>query len=115
MVHVNAILDDVRSVTAKVKEETERVEHAIHSTMDRIDDTADRLRSNVRVKTSAVVGFLRGLRVALEYMRRSQYQAHEHASQHEHIGHHEHIDEGETTWQTDPIVPATTTAAAEVS
>jgi hypothetical protein len=39
---------------------------AIRTTMDRVDDTADRVRSNVRAKTSRVVGFVRGLRVALE-------------------------------------------------
>jgi hypothetical protein len=66
MVRVNAILDDVKDVTAKVREETERVDHAIHTTIDRIDNTADRVRSNVRAKTSRVVGFIRGLRVALE-------------------------------------------------
>src|SRR6266516_37275 len=48
MVRVNAILDDVNGVTSKVREETERVDQAIHSTMDRIDDTADRVRWNVR-------------------------------------------------------------------
>ena len=66
MARVNAILDDVKDVSAKVKEETTRVDHAIHHTIDRIDDTADRVRSNVRAKTSAVVGFVRGLRVAIE-------------------------------------------------
>ena len=66
MARVNAILDDVKGVTAKVKEETERVDHAIRTTMDRVDDTAERVRWNVRAKTSRVVGFLRGLRVALE-------------------------------------------------
>ena len=77
MAHVNAILDDVKTVTAKVREETECVDHAIHTTMDRIDDTADRVRSNVRAKTSAVVGFVRGLRVAMEWMRHSRHQSHE--------------------------------------
>lgn len=77
MARVNAILDDVKTVTAKVKEETERVDDAIHTTMDRIDDTADRMRSNVRAKTSAVVGFVRGLRVAIEGMLHSRHQAHE--------------------------------------
>jgi hypothetical protein len=72
MMRVNAILDDVRDVTSKVKEETERVDHAIHSTIDRIDDTADRVRSNVRSKTSALVGFVRGARVVLEGMLRSE-------------------------------------------
>ncbi len=77
MARVNAILDDVKVVTMKVREETERVDHAIHTTMDRIDDTADRMRSNVRAKTSAVVGFVRGLRVAIEGMLHSRHQAHE--------------------------------------
>jgi len=72
MTRVNAILDDVKAVSAKVKEETERVDHAIHSTMGRIDDTADRVRSNVRAKASRVVGFVRGLRVALEGMLHSE-------------------------------------------
>ena len=49
-----------------MKEETERVDHAIHSTIDRIDDTADRVRTSVRSKTSALVGFMRGARVAIE-------------------------------------------------
>src|SRR5947208_3189509 len=66
MARVNAILDDVKEVTAKVREETDRVDHAIRTTMDRVDDTADRMRWNVRAKTSRVVGFLRGLRVTLE-------------------------------------------------
>ena len=44
MARVNAILDDVKVVTAKVKEETERVDMAIRTTMDRVDDTADRVR-----------------------------------------------------------------------
>jgi hypothetical protein len=72
MVRVHAILDDVKGVTARVREETERVDQRIHDTIDRIDDTADRVRSNVRAKTSRVVGFIRGLRVALESMMATQ-------------------------------------------
>jgi uncharacterized protein YoxC len=68
MSRVNAILDDVKSVSMKVKEETERVDQAIRTTMDRVDDTADRVRSNVRAKTSRIVGFVRGARVAIESM-----------------------------------------------
>lgn len=63
---VNAILDDVKGVTATVKGETERVDQAIHTTLHRIDDTADRMRTNVRVKTSTLVGVIRGARVALD-------------------------------------------------
>jgi hypothetical protein len=72
MARVHAILDDVKDVTSKVRQETERVDHAIHDTIDRIDDTADRVRSNVRAKTSRVVGFIRGLRVALESVMATQ-------------------------------------------
>ena len=71
MVRVNAILDDVKSVSMKVKEETERVDQAIHHTMDRMDDTVDRVRWNVRAKTSRIVGFVRGLRVVIEEMLRT--------------------------------------------
>ena len=68
LARVNAILDDVKTVTATVKEETERVDRAVHATMDRIDDTANRVRSDVRARTSAVVGFVRGLRAAMDGM-----------------------------------------------
>jgi hypothetical protein len=68
MARVNAILDDVKVVSARVKDETERVDYAIRSTMNRVDDTADRVRTNVRAKTSRIVGFVRGARVALETM-----------------------------------------------
>jgi hypothetical protein len=77
MARVNAILDDVKTVTVTVKEETERVDQAIHATIDRIDDTVDRMQSNVRAKTSAVVGFVRGLRVAIAVMLHPRHQAHE--------------------------------------
>jgi hypothetical protein len=72
MARVNAILDDLKGVSTKLKDETERVDDAIHRTMHRVDDTADRVRSNVRVKTSKIVGVVRGLRVALETMMQSR-------------------------------------------
>lgn len=75
MIRVNAILDDVRDVTAKVRQETERVDQAIHTTIGRIDDTAERMRWNVREKTSRVVGFIRGLRVALESVMATRHHA----------------------------------------
>jgi len=74
MLRVNAVLDDVKGVTAKVKEETERVDQAIRTTIDRVDDTADRVRWNVRAKTSRIVGFVRGLRVAIEEILSSRNQ-----------------------------------------
>jgi hypothetical protein len=71
---VDAILDDVKGVTEKVREETDRVDHAIRATMDRVDDTADRVRANVRAKTSRVVGFVRGLRAVIEGILHSRHQ-----------------------------------------
>jgi hypothetical protein len=68
LARVNAILDDVKVVSAKVKDETERVDHAIHTTIDRVDDTVDRVRWNVRARTSRIVGIVRGARVAIESM-----------------------------------------------
>ena len=72
MARVNAILDDLKIVAAKVKEETERVDQAIHHTMGRVDDTVDRVRVNVRAKTSRIVGIIRGLRVVIEGMLHSE-------------------------------------------
>jgi hypothetical protein len=75
MGRVNAILGDVKDITAKVKEETVRVDQAIRTTIDRVDDTADRVKSNVRVKASQVIGVLRGLRVAIESLLQSREAA----------------------------------------
>ena len=36
---VDAILGDVKAVTARVNSEAERVDHAIHGTIDRVDET----------------------------------------------------------------------------
>ncbi len=77
MTKVSLILDDVKGVTAKVREETERVDYAIRSTMVRVDDTADRVRSNMRAKTSRLVGFVRGARVALETFLQTSHQPRE--------------------------------------
>jgi pyrimidine operon attenuation protein/uracil phosphoribosyltransferase len=68
MARVNAILDDVKQVSTKVKDEAERVDTALRTTMDRVDDTAERVRTNVKAQTGRLVGILRGARVALETM-----------------------------------------------
>src|SRR5256886_15319128 len=71
---IERILDDVKGVTGKVKEETERVDYAIRATMDRVDDAADRVRYNVRAKTSRIVGLIRGLRTTIEQILHSRHQ-----------------------------------------
>jgi hypothetical protein len=68
MVQVHGILEDVKGVTTRVRAETERVDQAIRTTIGRVDDTAERVRWNVRAKTSRLVAILRGARVAIESM-----------------------------------------------
>src|SRR3954469_8161935 len=62
---VDAILMDVKSVTARVSEQSERVDHAISGTMERVDETAERVRSSVRDKVAQAVGVVRGVRAIL--------------------------------------------------
>ncbi|CAN5739881.1 hypothetical protein BH24ACI5_BH24ACI5_15780 [soil metagenome] len=59
---VDAILGDVKTVTARVSQQTERVNHAISGTIERVDDTADRVKDSVRDKINQVVGMARGIR-----------------------------------------------------
>ena len=42
---VDDILADVKTVTARVSQQTERVDHAISDTMGRVDDTAERVKT----------------------------------------------------------------------
>ena len=66
MARVNAILDDVKDVTSKVHEETDKVDLAIRGTLGRVDETADRVRATVQARANRVVGLFRGIRVAIE-------------------------------------------------
>ncbi len=59
---VDAILGDVKAVTARVSQQTERVNHAISGTIERVDDTADRVKGSLRDKVNQAVGMARGIR-----------------------------------------------------
>jgi hypothetical protein len=61
----DAILADVKAVTARVSQQTERVDHAISGTIDRVDDTAARVRAGVHDKVSQAVGVVRGVRAVV--------------------------------------------------
>jgi len=61
----DAILADVKSITARVSQQTERVDHAIIGTIDRVDDTASRVRAGVHDKVSQAVGVVRGVRAVI--------------------------------------------------
>ena len=60
------ILADVKMITERVSDRTERVEHVITGTMDRVDETATRVRTSVREKVAVAVGVVRGVRAVIE-------------------------------------------------
>jgi hypothetical protein len=62
---VDAILVDVKGITARVSQQTERVDHAINGTMDRVDITAERVKSSVNERVNQAIGVVRGVRAAL--------------------------------------------------
>jgi hypothetical protein len=66
MLRVDAILVDVKDVTARVTNRTERVDAAIRSTMDRVDETAGRVRSSVSSRVNRVLTLVHTARAAVD-------------------------------------------------
>jgi hypothetical protein len=62
---VDAILGDVKAVTARVNQEAERVDQAIHGTIHRVDHTAEHLKSSMKDKVNHAAGVVRGVRAAI--------------------------------------------------
>jgi len=62
---VDAILESVQSVAARVSHQTERVDHAISGTMDRVDETAERVKTSVRERMHQVIGMAQGVRAVI--------------------------------------------------
>jgi hypothetical protein len=62
---VDGILLDVKAVTSRVSQQTERVSHAVSGTMERVDDTAHRVTGSVRDRISQAVGMVRGARAVV--------------------------------------------------
>jgi hypothetical protein len=71
---VDAILADVKAVTARVSEQTERVDHAISGTMGRVDETAERVKGSVRDKVNQAAGVVRGVRAVLASLLRTDHR-----------------------------------------
>ena len=65
---VEGILVDVKAVTSRVNQQTERVNHAISGTMERVDETADRVKGSVRDRVNQAVGVVHGLRAIIMSM-----------------------------------------------
>lgn len=62
---VDAILADVKGITARASHQAERVDHAITGTIDRVDETAMRVRAGLHERVSQAAGVVRGLRAAI--------------------------------------------------
>ena len=62
---VNGILVDVKSITARLSNQTERVDHAISGTMERVDETAERMKHTVRDKVAQATGAVRAVRAVI--------------------------------------------------
>jgi methyl-accepting chemotaxis protein len=62
---LDAILADVHRITARVSDQTERVDHAITDTIDRVDETAERVKHRVRERVSRAAGIVRGVRAII--------------------------------------------------
>src|SRR4051794_23422393 len=62
---VDAILADVKSVTARGSQPTERGDQALSGTKERVDGTAARVRAGVHDKVRQAVGVVRGVRAVI--------------------------------------------------
>lgn len=62
---VDGILLDVKAVTSRVSQQTERVSHAVSGTMEKVDHTAHAVGDTVRDKVNRVVGMVRGARAVI--------------------------------------------------
>ncbi len=71
---VDAILADVKGITARVNQQTARVDHAINGTMERVDVTAERVKSSVSERVNQAIGVVRGIRAVLMSMLGSDRQ-----------------------------------------
>jgi hypothetical protein len=62
---VDAILVDVKTVTSRVAHQSERVDEAVTGTIQRVDETAARVRAGVHDKVSQATGVVRGVRAVI--------------------------------------------------
>jgi hypothetical protein len=83
MVRVDTILLDVKEITSRVTDRTERVDAAIRHTMDRVDETAGRIGSSVSARVNRVLTLVHTARAAVDGFfhngRRRSGEAQEHA------------------------------------
>ena len=66
MEKVDGILGDVKEVTTRVTKQTERVDLAIHGTLERVDETAARVRSSVASRLGRMFALAHGVKCAVD-------------------------------------------------
>ena len=74
-IKLDAILTDVKGITARASQRAERVDDAISGTMERVDETATRVRAGVHVKVSQAAGVVRGVRAVIVSLLQSESHA----------------------------------------
>lgn len=62
---VDGILVDVKVITSRLNQQSERVNSAISTTMDRVDETADRVRTSLADRIHRVAGLVVAVRAAV--------------------------------------------------
>ncbi len=66
MEKVDGILMDVKDVTARVTKQTERVDSAIHGTIEKVDETATRVRTSVASQFGRMFALVHGIKCAMD-------------------------------------------------
>jgi hypothetical protein len=64
-----------KAITARVAKQTERVDQAVSGTIDRVDETAARVRETVHDKVSQAAGVVRGVRAVIMSLLRHESHA----------------------------------------
>jgi len=83
MIRVDSVLVDVKDITSRVTQRTESVDAAIRHTIDRVDETAGRVRSSVSARVNRVLTLVHTASAAVDGFfhngRRRSGEAPEHA------------------------------------
>jgi methyl-accepting chemotaxis protein len=66
MIRVDSVLVDVKDITSRVTQRTESVDAAIRHTIDRVDETAGRVRSSVSARVNRVLTLVHTARLAVD-------------------------------------------------
>jgi predicted P-loop ATPase/GTPase len=76
---LDGILNDVHRITARVSDQTERVDHAISGTIERVDETAERVKYSLHEQIARATGILRGIRAVIASLLTTEPVAKSHA------------------------------------